>query len=240
MPDSAPLRDRLRALAGTAPDVGRLDLDGVRHRIVRRRRTRLAAAGGAAALTVTGAAVAGAALLTDDGAAPPPVVATPTPDQQQLAFDVRGCGWELRTHGPAPDGPLEMEIDLEPVVDPDDEGPIGTATVTNTGDEHITGSTSPAPDSWVTRDDTVVTEPGHQRAVAQPLSLAPGQSTTYDVHSFVRQCVPSDVTQPWHEPLEPGRYDVYVELRISNAASTSDRAIGEIMLYGGPVEIRIE
>ncbi|WP_157553109.1 hypothetical protein [Jiangella gansuensis] len=191
-------------------------------------------------LTVTGAAVAGTALLTGDGPTPPPVVATPAPDPEQLTFSALGCGSQLRTHDPAPDGPLDLEIDLEPVVDPGDEGPIGTATVTNTGDEHITGSTSPGPDSWVTRDGTVVTEPGPQRAVAQPLSLAPGESATYDVHSFVRQCVPSDVTQPWHEPLQPGRYDVYVELRVSNAASTSDRAIGELMLYGGPVEIQIE
>lgn len=62
------------------------------------------------------------------------------------------------------------------------------------------------------------------------MDLAPGESVTYPVYSFLRQCTPGETTQPQHEPLEPGRYQVYVDLQFSDAFT----------LYSGPIDLVVE
>ncbi|SEE91911.1 hypothetical protein [Jiangella alba] len=234
------LRSRLDDLAADAPGPGALDLDRIRGRIARRRRTRVASASAAVMLTAAMSTVAAAGLLDQgDDAAPPAAGSTPSglptvdkspaPGPQQ-AFTSRGCGWIVKDQGPAPDSPLRMTVELDDSVDPDDwDEPIGTATITNVSEEPFTGATGPGPDTYVVRDDSVVTEPGPQQASLHGVMLAQGQSVIYPVHSFLRRCTPGDVTQPQDEPLEPGTYQVYVALQFVDAFT----------LYSGPIEVEV-
>lgn len=236
------LRTRLDDLAADAPGPGTLDLDRLHGRIVRRRRARLGAAGAAVVLTATAASVAAVGLLDQEG--PPPVAgeSTPTPSGPptvekspppgpQLAFNAPGCGEEVATQGLAPETPLEMTVDLDDTVDLDRDWaePIGTATITNVSEEPFSGATGRFPEAFVVRDDSVVTEVGPQQASLHGVMLAQGQSVTYPVHSFLRQCTPDETTQPQHEPLEPGTYQVYVEFEFVDAFT----------LYSGPLELEV-
>lgn len=237
------LRSRLDDLAADAPGPGALDLGRIRGRIARRRRTRIASAGAAVVLTATAASVAAVGLLDQDGPVTPPVAGDPSPTPSglptvekspapgpQQAFTTRGCGWIVKEQGPAPDSPLQMTVDLDDSVDPDDsDEPIGTATITNVSEQPFTGATGRFPETLVAHDGSVVTEPGPQQASLHGVMLAQGQSVTYPVHSFLRQCTPGDVTQPQHEPLEPGTYQVYVELEFVDAFT----------LYSGPIDVEV-
>lgn len=236
------LRTQLSDLAGDAPGADALDLGRLRGRITRRRRGRLAAAGGAVALVAAMSTVAAAGLLDQgDGTTPPVAGATPsglpTVDRQpppgpQQAFGSPVCGEDMITEGPAPETPLEMTVELDSSVDLDRDWaePIGTATVTNVSEQPFSGATGRSVDTFVVQDGSVVTEPGPQQASLHGVMLAQGQSVTYRVHSFLRQCTPGDVTQPQHERLEPGTYQVYVELEF----------VGAFTLYSGPLEIEVE
>ncbi|WP_147375508.1 hypothetical protein [Jiangella rhizosphaerae] len=195
-------------------------------------------------LTAAAASTAAAGLLDQDGPVAPPVAGDPSPTPTgaatpprwpaplQEAFTTRGCGWMVKTLGPAPEAPLEMTVDLDDSVDlgRDWAEPIGTATVTNVSEEPFTGATGRFPETFVAHDGSVVTEPAPQQASLHGVVLAQGQSVTYPVHSFLRMCTPGDVTQPHHEPLEPGTYQVYVELEFVDAFT----------LYSGPIDLVVE
>lgn len=240
MTEPTPLRDRLGELAAAAPDPGALDLEQLRGRIIRRRRGRLVAAGAAIVLTATTASVAAVGLLDQD--ASPSVAGETTPSGQgtvewatpgpQQAFDAPACGEEVMTQGPAPETPLEMTVDLDDSValDRDWAQPIGTATITNVSEQPFSGATGRFPAAFVVRDESVVTETGPQQTSLHGLQLAQGQSVTFPVHSFLRQCTPAVVTQPQHEPLEPGTYQVYVEFEF----------VDDFTLYSGPIDIVVE
>lgn len=139
--------------------------------------------------------------------------------------------------GPAPDAPLELTLRLADGYARDHRGPIGTFTVTNTGDRPVRGMSGPAAWLWIVRDSVTVTEPGAMPAVNVPVDLVPGESFTSDLHSVLRQCdaTPTDpalmpgMPYPWDPPLAPGRYEAYVhwDLRPHGGA--------EIVLYAGPV-----
>ncbi len=141
--------------------------------------------------------------------------------------------------GPAPDAALELTVRLADHYARDHRGPLGTFTVTNTGDRRITGMSGPAATVWIARDGVVVTEPGAMPAVNVTVDLAPGESLTSELHSALRQCdpAPSDpahvpgMPYPDDEPLAPGRHQVYVrwDLRPHDGP--------EIALYAGPVGI---
>lgn len=223
------LRTQLSDLAADAPDPGALDLGLLRGRITRRRRGRLAAAGGAVLATVAAVGTAAAVLLAaGDGPAEPPV-ATPEPVQQAYAMPV--CGEPVRSSGPAPHTSLELDVRPETPLDPGDDAAIGSATVTNTGDVPIGGSD--ILEAWIARDGVVVTDLPPVATVGHSIELAPGESMTYTVASFVRQCTSRGPSQPDQRPLEPGTYQLYVQLRLLDLDGT------RTTVFRGPIDVEV-
>lgn len=225
------LRTRLDDLAAGAPDPGVLDLERLRGRITRRRRGRLAAAGGAALLTVAAVGTAAATLLPNGDTPVTPPVATRTPVQH--AYDFGSCGMPVRGQGPAPAAPLALVVDLaDGAVDATAEDTIGTVTITNTSDASVHGTTGYGPEVFVADSDgTVVTEPGPEAAIGYPLTLAPGQSTTYRITAPLHRCSSRRPGSPAGF-LAAGEYQLYVRWDLYREDS-------HLWLYSGPIEVEV-
>lgn len=132
-------------------------------------------------------------------------------DESQAAPDTSpitaACGTSIRTDETTPFGlSLELELPAEVVAS---GSAYGTARLTNTSDEPVTGSTANVPDVNLLRDSIVISHsPDVQILSVMPVNLQPGQSIAFDVAIDVFDCTTIDTGGM----VEPGTYAVNATL----------------------------
>ena len=134
--------------------------------------------------------------LTDDSQAAP-----------ETSPITAACGTSIHTDQTTPFGlSLELELPAEVVAS---GGAYGTARLTNTSDEAVTGSTANVPDLNLLRDSIVISHsPDAQILSVLPVNLQPGQSIAFDVAIDIFDCTTIDTGGM----VNPGTYAINATL----------------------------
>lgn len=123
------------------------------------------------------------------------------------------CGATVVVPDPAQDpGDVALRFTVEEQVDP---VPVGDrleleATVTNQGDEHLTGTTSMGPTVLVARDGVVVAQRDAMPEMAALLDLAPGATADFPGTNALLSCGAAGEV-PEGDALPEGTYQFFLE-----------------------------
>jgi hypothetical protein len=233
VPSDAELRHRFRE--GTQPH-GEIDVDAVLRRARRRRRPRVVLAGAGSVLAIAAIAVPAAigtslpggagdsaadtlvageeyAPETSGGAADAGVAQKVDPDR------LNPCGARVAEQVPAAEG---LVITVAPVSAPAGSRAVEVVvTLTNAGDERITGTTGSRPSLTLARDGIALWHTnGPQDLSARVVDLAPGQSMSYPAVFEPVVCSPEDdervAFRPGLPPLGPGEYALSAAIEVTS------------------------
>lgn len=251
MPSDSELRDRFRS--GTLPH-GEIDVDAVIRRARARRRPRVMLAGAGSVLAIAAIAVpavlvnsipgaggGGAALTTVDGAAAdepaPESAAGGAADsqaydavQRKAAGTLNACGEPAAEAVPAESG---LVVTVAPVdAAATDRGIPVIVTLTNAGEERVTGTTGARPTVTFAGDGVVLWHTnGPEDLVARVVDLAPGQSMSYRTTFEPVVCGPADDAAEGFRPdlpgVGPGRYTLSAAIDVAGEdGSTTELVTG--------------
>jgi len=251
VPSESELRDRFRS--GTLPR-GEIDVDAVIRRARARRRPRVVLAGAGSVLAIAAIAVpavlvtsfpgagADATSLTSAGGAaadePAPESATDGAAgtqaydsvQREAAGTLNACGEPVAEETPAESG---LVISVAPVdATATDRGIPVTVTLTNAGEERVTGTTGARPTVTFAGDGVVLWHTnGPEDLVARVVDLAPGQSMSYSTTFEPVVCGPADDAAEGFRPdlpaAGPGRYALSAAIDVAGEdGSTTELVTG--------------
>ena len=225
--------------AGSAPTLAPIDLQRVLRRSSRRRIGHQVAIGGATTLAVAGLGVASfsgirgfapstasvdGALSIDpvptDGGIPVPSAEGPAPDgglHYAPATKLNLCGGTLAEVAPSSSG-----LVVSATFDPADASAAlitGTVSLTNSGSAPISASSGVSPVITLSKDGRVLWHSnGPMIAMARSITLAPGESTSYEASFAPVTCeVADDEAASFRENLPhvaPGVYQVSAALEV--------------------------
>ncbi|MHC5796892.1 hypothetical protein ACVXZ4_12105 [Lacisediminihabitans sp. FW035] len=247
--------DLKRMFGEAGPALGTVDLSRVLRRSSRRRVAQQVAVGGATTLAVAGIGVAGFTGIRGLGpsfttgaastAAAPETkgdtsssggLATDGGQKRAPAEKINLCGGTLADVAPNPDG-LVLSTSF-PTADASAERVSGTVTLTNTGSEHIVGTTAATPAITLSKDGTVLWHSnGAMIAMAALVDLAPGASLTYQASFQPVTCaIEDDTADSFRDDLPhvaAGDYQVSAAIDLSR--ENSDGSFLSTDLVAGPV-----
>ncbi|CAN5133968.1 hypothetical protein BH09ACT2_BH09ACT2_13040 [soil metagenome] len=232
--------DLKKMFAEAGPSLGTVDLSRVLRRSSRRRVAQQFAVGSATTLAVAGIGVAGftgirglmpsfssgsatsASAPETRGDSPLGSSATDGGLTRAPADRINLCGGTLADVAPNADG-LVLTTRFEPA-DASADRVSGTVTLTNSGTEHITGTTAASPAITLSRDGVVLWHSnGAMIAMAALVDLAPGASLTYPASFVPVTCsAEDDSTGSFRDDLPhlaPGDYRVSAALDLSRQAA---------------------
>jgi hypothetical protein len=232
----------------------RLDLGSVIRRSTRRRVARQVALGGATTLAIAGIGVAGitglrsinetagsSASVAGDSGKPTTTGRSQENDAAPRAESLNRCGEPVAAVTPAASG-LTLAVQFPPSADSATEV-TGSVTLTNTGTEHIVGSSATSP--AVTLSSNGVTlwhSNGPIAAMAAIVDLAPGQSMTYPARFLPVVCSSEDEARPAFRDdlphVRPGTYQVSAALDVT-IQSPDGSAVRRELVTGSPADITL-
>jgi hypothetical protein len=199
--------DLKKMFSETGPSLGQIDLSRVLRRSSRRRIAQQVAVGGATTLAVAGIGVAGftgiRGLVPSTGSASSAAApeskqdsspgSTPMPGglTRAPAEKINLCGGPLSEVAPNAAG-LVLTSSFEPA-DASADRVSGTVTLTNSGSEHIWGTSAATPAVTLSKDGVVRWHSnGPTIAMAALVDLAPGASMTYQASFQPVTCAVED------------------------------------------------
>ncbi|MDX2970046.1 hypothetical protein PWY87_00905 [Kribbella solani] len=232
------LRDLLRSTAADGSDSVEVDEELLVDRIRRRRKRSsvLLAGGVAVVVAVVGAATAWV-VQPDDHA---PAVAGSTPAVVAPVPFPRQCGAALLGDHPV-ESPLRVSIERQEVVRQQVDREYGrvTATLTNSSNHDMAGSTASTVRLVVVKDGAVVATTGAITTNALPVTLGPGQSKTLVVPVPLRHCSTSTAEHGGPE-LQPGTYQLYTEYSVAVASPSAAPGAQWKVLRSGPWTVTLK
>lgn len=249
MATESDLRDLLRG-----PDPkggGAIDVDAVLTRARRRRRPRVVAAQALGSVALVGGLFTAVVVATPPGG---PISGTVAEDAgldeaaapyadgsaTGLAVGASGlayCGAPLPDVAPAANG---LVLELAPVDAPSSDARIPVAaTLRNTGDERVTGTTGVTPIVAFTRDGVVLWhDRGPWEAIGVAVDLAPGETMTFEAAFEPVACTPDDEVEGFARVIPtagPGSYAVNAALDFFPDDGTG----GPIVVTGPPAPVML-
>jgi hypothetical protein len=243
--------DLKKMFSETGPSLGQIDLSRVLRRSSRRRIAQQVAVGGATTLAVAGIGVAGftgiRGLVPSTGSASSAAApeskqdsspgSTPMPGglTRAPAEKINLCGGPLSEVAPNAAG-LVLTSSFEPA-DASADRVSGTVTLTNSGSEHIWGTSAATPAVTLSKDGVVRWHSnGPTIAMAALVDLAPGASMTYQASFQPVTCaVEDDSADRFRDSLPhvaAGVYQVSAALDLSR--QNADGAFLSSDLVTGP------
>lgn len=259
-----PTEDELRRQLHDDRPHGSIDLDAVLRRARTRRRPRVAAVAIVSSLAAvgivlpvsisvassqTGGFSSGSAASAPDAALGPQLLGgsavpgTGDSSKRAPAEKINLCGGPLATPVAADDG---LVLTVEPVDAAASARDIPvTVTLTNTGEQQVTGSLSPFPTLTLSRDGVVLWHSnGAVPSLAQEIDLAPGAATTFSTTFEPLVCgVADDSMSGFRADLPqagPGEYLLSAALDFSPATPDADGSAAAVLVTGptSPVTLR--
>lgn len=227
----------LRHLFGETP-ASSIDVSSVIRRSRARRAPRLLGAGAVAVLAIGGLAyggfsglsgLGGVSTASDSGGAAPmedsdsELWSTADDSNAAKITTVGFCGSPTTPLAVIETG-LELSVDFPAVAKVGAASVGGVATLTNTGQEPVVGSTFAAPMITLSRDDTVVWHSFPNRKPL-PLDLDPGESIAFEASFSPAVCGPEDdlngAMRDELPAVPAGDYEVFAETDVYSAAGTT-------------------
>lgn len=258
-----PSEDDLRRELHDDSPGGSIDLDAVLSRARARRRPRVAALALVSSLAVLGVVVpvsisvassqtgrlsaGSAASAPDAGKAPQGVQGGDASGggaiKRAPAEKINLCTGTLAAPAPADDG-LVLTVQAADAAASARDIPV-TVTLSNTGNQQVTGYLSPFPTVTLSRDGIVLWHSnGAVPSLAQQIDLAPGASTTFATTFEPVVCGVADDSQPsFRDDLPgvgPGVYQLSAALDFTPDTPGADGSVSAVLVTGptSPVTLR--
>lgn len=175
----------------------------------------------------------GLACGSDDGSPTVASSGSPAKENEMQEGALPGCGDQVAGWG-TQTGPLAMTGRFPSRVDRAGDGTFaGNVTVAAAG-QHVTGTTSPEADVYLTRSGTIVATPLAKDLIGVAVDLKPGSSQEFTARGAIRQCVKNGgLAEAGGAVLPAGRYEVFAVVTITVDAGKS------MVVTGGPWPLEV-